>query len=112
ALIVARHLLDAERRTLPKLRRQHDSGEFLRQGLREINHAHVAAGDGAGKDEKVDRRHVQPAISRSSALGLTARRCRMSSATSPTNASSMPCLSERTTALASAAGDTFGGGTV
>ena len=75
ALVVARHLLDAERRALPKLRRQHDGRKFLRQRLREIDDADLAARYGAGEGKKVDRRHVQPAISRSSALGLTARRC-------------------------------------
>src|SRR6185369_11279079 len=97
---------------LPKLRRQYDGREFLSQRLREIDDADLAARYGAGEGKEIDRRHVQPVISRSSALGLTARRWRTSSATSPTNASSTPCLSARTTALASAAGATLGGGTV
>src|SRR6516225_3904956 len=114
ALVVARHLFDAERRALSQLGRQHDGREFLRQGLREVDDADAAVGHRARERHEIDCHWdtVQFAISRSSAFGLTARRCRMSSATSPTNTSSSPRWSARTTALASAAGATFGGGTV
>src|SRR5260221_9241394 len=50
--------------------------------------------------------------SRSTALGLAARRWRISSATSPTNTSSSPRFSADTIAVATARGATFGGGTV
>src|SRR5262245_52847822 len=114
AFVVPRHLLHSERRALSQLGRQHDGREFLRQRLRQVDDTDVAVGDRAREGHEIDchRDTLQLASSRSSAFGLTARRCRMSSATSPTNTSSRPCWRARTTALASAAGVTFGGGTV
>src|SRR5919108_2278627 len=114
ALIVARHFFHAERRALPELGRQHDGRELLCQRLREVDDTDVAIDDCARERKEVDAHGyvLQPASSRSSAFGLTARRCRMSSATSPTNTSSRPCRRAWTTALASVAGATFGGGTV
>src|SRR5579871_5710286 len=64
------------------------------------------------KRQSRSRPRLHSPNSRSSALGLTARRARMSCATSPTNASSMPARNAAITALASAAGATLGGGTV
>src|SRR6516162_9502600 len=114
ALVVARHLFYSERRALSQLGRQHDGREFLRQGLREVDDPDLAVGHRARERHEIDHHWDtrQFAISRSSAFGLTARRWRMSSATSPTNTSSSPRWSAPTTALASAAGVTFGGGTV
>src|SRR5262245_61211372 len=114
ALVIARYLLDPERRALSELRRQRDGGEVLRQGLGQIDHAHGTCRHRARQGEEIERHgHASwPAISRSSALGLTASRWRMSSATSPTNASSRPRLRAAMTAPASAPGASLGGGTV
>src|SRR5262249_53825009 len=102
------------RLALSQLGGEHNGREFLRQRLRQVDDTDVAIGHCARERHEIDCHWdtVQFAISRSSAFGLTARRCRMSSATSPTNTSSSPCSSARTTALAGAAGLTFGGGTV
>ena len=44
ALVVARHLLDAERPRLAHLRRQRDAGEFRRQCLRKVHYADFSGG--------------------------------------------------------------------
>src|SRR5262249_20842299 len=115
ALVVARHLFHAKRRALAELRRHDDGRELRRERVREVNHFDVAGGDRAGEGEQIGRcpggAPTQAPSSRSSALGLTASRARMSSATSPTKTSSRPCCRARTVARASADGATLGGGT-
>src|SRR5205823_14211748 len=82
---------------------------------------HRAGCDRAGKLHETVAVHCASPVSsksayapssRSTALGLAARRWRMSSATSPTNTSSSPRLSADTIEVATTRGATFGGGTV
>src|SRR6478672_1498470 len=118
--VVARNLLDAHRRGLAKFRWQNDDGKVRTERKRQIDDTHRAGCDRAGKLHETIVHCASPAFnkptyapsSRSTALGLAARRWRISSATSPTNTSSSPRLSADTIALATARGATFGGGTV
>src|SRR5882757_2647907 len=114
AFIVARDLLHPERRTLAELRRHDDGGKFRGERVGEIDDLDIAGGNRAREGDQIGSTHFACApahepSSRSSALGLTASRARMSSATSPTKRSSSPCCSARTTSLARAAGATLGG---
>src|SRR5690349_14369146 len=80
AVVVARDLLHAERRALVELRRQHDLREARRQGLRQVDHAHAAAGKrGAEFSEDAHWSHS----SRSSTFWLSRKHVTMSCATSP-----------------------------
>src|SRR4029453_4167003 len=119
--IVARNLLDAHRRGLAEFGRQHDDRKFRAERKRQIDDAHRAGRDRAGKFHETISFHFASPVSsksayapssRSTALGLAARRWRMSSATSPTNTSSSPRLSADTIDDATTRGATFGGGTV
>src|SRR5262245_26516924 len=54
ALVVARDVLDAERRGLPELGRQRDERKLLRQGLGEIDHPDLAGRNRAREGEQID----------------------------------------------------------
>ena len=54
AFVVARHLLQSERRALSQLGRQHDDREFLRQGLRQIDDTDVAVGHRARERHEIN----------------------------------------------------------
>ena len=51
ALVIAGDFLEPERRALAELGRQRDDGEVRRQRLGEVDHPHVAGGDGLRKGE-------------------------------------------------------------
>src|ERR1043165_7723764 len=80
ALVVARDLFHAERRALVELGRQHDLREARRERLRQVDHAHAAARERAGK---LGQHAHWSHSSRSSTFWLSRKRVMMSCATSP-----------------------------
>src|SRR5712671_5909211 len=94
-VVVTRYLLDAHRGRLAELGRQDNDGKIRAERERQIDDTHSAGGDRSGEIQKALAVHADsPAFtnitayapsSRSTALGLAARRWRMSSATSPRN---------------------------
>src|SRR5439155_1956294 len=79
ALVVTRHLLDAERPGLAHLRRQRDLRELGGKSLREVDHADSACRQFA--NETIEDAHGDSSLS--SAFGLSRQRGSHSCATSP-----------------------------
>ncbi len=62
ALVVARHLVDAERPRLPEFRRQHDLRKLGRQRLRQVDDADAAAREFRGQSRQRARCHVRDVL--------------------------------------------------
>src|SRR3954452_284435 len=92
--VVARNLLDADRRGLAEFRRHHDDRKFRAERKRQIDDAHRAGCNRVGQLHETTAVHCASPVSsksayapssRSEPLGLATWRWRISSATSPTN---------------------------